>query len=939
MSSRTSRAVQGRVVSAGMAIVYSGSRTMTLAADELHLLVGHRQVEELVGGHDGAGSRACHVIEVGSVVPSPTNTRDVILASVCALGGRHASFDASLVSSREYSPMSGRPVRRWLETVGQDLRYGLRSLRRTVLASSVMIASVALGIGVATAVFTLADVMLFRPLPYPNAGRLVVPYQTVIARARARRDTIPWSVARYEVLRRSIQGFEDAGFAAWVDGIIRPDVEDKPVRIEAVTPSLLTTLSIGAQRGRVFRGDEDATDAPATVAMISDRLWRSEYGADPSVIGRTVVINGVPVSVIGIMPAGFNGFAVGADVWLPLRMMARVDPSPRWTERLAMQAGTVIARAAPGLTMLSLQRQLAAAAAILNTVVADRFIAPDAERGIGVMTLADARRHPLVKPMLQLMGAAVLGLMLTVCANIASILLARGHARRNEMGVRIAMGASGGRIGRQVLTESTLLGALGLPVGMLLGLGGAMGLASVRPALPQSWILLRGTDLLAGASLAPNLRVLAFSSALAALATLLFGTGPAVAASRVDPVKLMTSAGDSHTAAPVRGRQVLVMAQVALATILLVAAGLMTRSLRAMLATDLGFRPRGVVTFRLTSSDTSASARIRRQEILTQVSGLAGVRGVATSACVPFDVACMVTVGLRAVGDADPTARPVDVELHSTSSDYFRTIGIVISSGRALVAEDTTVGRPRVVISETAARRLFGAASPIGKEVAFTGGDGAPMEVVGVARDVRFRSVDAAASPAVYVVAGENPYAPRYTATLLVRTNAAPGVAISSVTRAIRESGAPVGVSEARPLTSIVSAETSSTRFIAVLLLGFAVSAALLAGLGVYGVIAFIIAQRSREFGVRLVLGADQRHLLRTVVGRGAALVGGGVVIGVVVALGASRLVAALLYGVESFDAATYGVVAALVLVIGLMATFVPAYRIGRIDPSAALRG
>ncbi|HEX6048277.1 MAG TPA: FtsX-like permease family protein, partial [Gemmatimonadaceae bacterium] len=494
------------------------------------------------------------------------------------------------------------------------------------------------------------------------------------------------------------------------------------------------------------------------------------------------------------------------------------------------------------------------------------------------------------------------------------------------------------RIGRQVFTESALLGALGLPLGVGVGFLFAAALAELRPALPQHWVLLRGSDLLAGASLAPNLRVLAFSSAMAALATLMFGIGPAVAASRVDPVKLMTSAGDSHTSAPVRGRQFLVMTQVALATILLVTAGLLTRSLGEMLATDLGFRPEGVITFRLTSIDTSASARIRRQEILRQVSGMPSVRGAATTSCVPFDIACMYSVGLRAVGDADPTARPVGVEYHAASEDYLRTMGIAITAGRALVAEDTTVGRPRVVISETAARRLFGTVSPIGKEVAITEGAGTSMEVVGVARDVRFRSVDAADTPAIYLLAGENVGAPRYTATLFVRSNAAPGIAISSITRTIRESGAPVGISEARPLTSIVRSETSSTRFVAVVLMGFAVSAMLLAGLGVYGIISYIVSQRSREFGVRLVLGANEGQLLRTVLGRGAVLVGGGVAIGVVVALGASRVVAALLYGVETFDAMTYVVVVALVVAIGLTATFLPALRIGRIDPSAALR-
>ncbi|MDF2774500.1 MAG: macB 19, partial [Geminicoccaceae bacterium] len=564
---------------------------------------------------------------------------------------------------------SWQPIRRWLETIAQDVRYGLRSLRRTALATSVMVASVALGIGIATAVFTLADVMLFRPLPYRAAERLVVPYQTVIVRAGARRDTIPWSLARYEVLRRSVQGFEDAGFAAWVDGIIRPDIEDKPIRIEAVTPSLLTTLSIGAQAGRVFKGDEDAADVAGTVAMISDRLWRTEYAADRSIVGRAVSINGVPVTVIGVMPRGFSGFVVGADVWLPIRMMARVDPTSRWTERVSSQVGTVIARMAPGQTIPLMQRQLEAAFPILNTLTAEPYVAADAQLGIGVITLAEARRHPLVKPMLQLMGAAVLGLMLIVCANIASILLARGHARRNEMGVRIALGASGGRVGRQVLTESMLLGALGLPPGVLLGFLCAGALASLRPSLPQTWVLLRGTDLLAGASLAPNLRVLVFSSAVAAIATLLFGIGPSVAAARVDPVKLMTSAGDSHTSAPVRGRQFLVMAQVALATILLVTAGLMTRSLRAMLNTDLGFQPNGVVTFRLSSIDTSASARIRRQEMLTQIAGAPAVQSVTMAPCVPFDLACMVTVGVRAVGNADPTARPVEVEYRPAAAD------------------------------------------------------------------------------------------------------------------------------------------------------------------------------------------------------------------------------------------------------------------------------
>jgi predicted permease len=826
-----------------------------------------------------------------------------------------------------------------LDTIAHDVRYGLRSLMRTKLATTVMTGSIALGIAVATAVFTLADVMLFRPLPYRDAERLVVPYQTLVIRAGARRDTVPWTLARYEVLKSAVQGFEDAGFAAWVDGIVRIDDEDRPVRIEAITPSLFSTLSIRPQAGRLFGVDEDAANVASTAAMISDRLWRREFGGDASLVGGTIMVNGTAISVVGIMPAGFNGFAVGADVWIPTRMAARIDPSPRWTERLAVQPGTVIARMGPGLTTNLIQRELNAALPLIDATAGDGgSSSPEAQRGIGVMLLAEARRHPLVKPMLQLMGVAVLGLLLTVCANIASILLARGHARRNEIGVRIALGASQRRVGRQVLTESAVLAAFGLPPGILLGYLFADGLASLRPALPQSWVLLRGTDLLAGASLAPNPRVLLFSCVVAGLAALIFGIGPALVASRTDPAKLITSAGDSHTAAPVRGRQFLVMAQIALATVLLVTAGLMTRSLRAMLDTDLGFRADGVVAFRMTSIDTSAAARIRRHEFLTGLTGTRGVLAAATSGCVPFDLTCMFTSGVRSLAEADASAPSVQAELHQTSSDYFRTLGIPLVAGRAFLAEDTTTGQPRVVISDAAAKRLFGNVPAVGKVLALDGLRGPPVEVVGVVADVHFRSVDAAATPAVYFLSGEDASAPRFGGTLFVRTTGAPGAAIAAITRVTRASGVPMGLSEARALTDVVRAETSSTRFIATLLVGFAASAVLLAGLGIYGVIAYIVVQRAREFGVRLVLGANERDLLRGVLGRGAAMVAGGVVIGAFVAVAASKVVAALLYGVESFDATTYAVVIAIVTSVGLLATFIPARRIARIAPSDALR-
>ena len=827
-------------------------------------------------------------------------------------------------------------VGQWFISAGHDVRHGRRTLLRTPLATGVMIASIALGIGVATAVFTLADVMLMRPLPFPGAERLVVPFQTLRVQSRAREDTVAWTFARYEVLKRAARGFDALGFAAWTDAVVRVADEDRPIRVEAITRSLIPTFSIAAQSGRAFITEEDDATNPTTVAMISDRLWRSAFGANPRIVGSTLEVDGTPVTVIGIMPPRFTGFTIGADVWLPVRMMGRIDPAPRWTERLAAQSGTVVGRTAPGITLTALNRSLIAALPLINDVATDRFTGNTVDRGIGVVTLAEARRHPLVKPILELMTAAVVGLLAIVCANIASILLARGHARRGEMGVRIALGASPRRIGRQVLTECALLAAVALPCGILIGSFCAEALANVRPALPQNWVLLRGTDLLAGATFDPNVHVLVFASLVAALATMLFGIGPAISASRVHAARLIATSGDLHATAPVRGKQILVVSQVALATILLISAGLMLRSLNALLRVDLGFRPEGVVTLALASSDTSASARLRRQDLITHLATAPGIGSVATSGCVPFDLACVVTLGVRALSSS--ADRPIDAEVHGVSSGYFRTLGIPLVSGRVFANEDTTIDRTPVVISEAAARQLFGGASPIGKQLALDQPNARSMNVIGVVRDVRFRSVDAVGAPAIYTLTGEDATAPRFTTTLFVRSTISAAAASVTVTREIRAAEAPMSVTGMRTMPDVVRAETSTIRFVTLLLLGFAVAALALAGLGVYGVVAYTVSQRTKELGLRLVLGADDRGLLISTLARGSLLVAIGLSAGVVLALATSRLVSSFLFGVQPLDAFTYVAVIGVVGAIGVVATLVPARRVMRIDASAALR-
>jgi putative ABC transport system permease protein len=829
-------------------------------------------------------------------------------------------------------------LRRQATSFARDLKFGVRVLARAPLATTIMAVSTALGIGVTTAVFTLADVMLFRPLPYPNADRLVVPYQTVTVRSQARQDTITWTFAQYQLLRQTVAAFEDAGFAAWMDAIARPIEEDRSIRIEAITPSLLTTFSLRAAKGRLLLENDDIPDAASTAALISDHLWKSAYGGSSSVIGTTMLVNRVPVTIVGIMPRGFTGFAIGADLWMPMRMMARVAPSARWTENLSRQSGTVIARLARGVTMRNLGRYLHAAYPIVNQIAAQRYVAADVDRSVGVMTLAESRQHPLVRPILGLMAAAVAILLLIVCANIASILLARGYARRHETGVRIAMGASRGRVKLAALTESALLGALGLPMGVLLAYVFASAVGDLRPPLPQNWVLLRGTDLLAGASLAPGWRVLGFATLIAGVSTLLFGIAPAIAQSRVDAARLITGGGDSHATAPMRGRQLLVVAQVALATMLLVGAGLMTRSLRALLDTDLGFQSKGVVMLQLTSMDTSASARLRRTNFIDGLTSVPGIERIATAGCVPFDLSCMFSLGVRATDNADASARPVDTDLHWVSPDYFRVFGIPMLAGRALSAEDTTMGVGHVVIGASAARRLFGDLNrALGKPVILEGGN-RPVIIVGVARDVRFRSVEGSPSPAIYSIGGEDPGASHYQQTLFVRSSVGEAAAIATVRNAVRSSGVPVSIAAARPMSDLVRDATSSSRFVAMLLVAFAAAALLLAALGVYGTIAYIVAQRSREFGIRLVLGAEVAELTMALVMKGIWLIAAGIAIGVVLAFAGSRLIAALLYGVTVFDVATLVSVVLVVGVIGVAATALSTVRVGRIDVGETLR-
>jgi putative ABC transport system permease protein len=829
----------------------------------------------------------------------------------------------------------------WLDSLRQDLRFAVRSLGRTPLFTSVAALSLALGIGATLAVFTLANVMLLKPLPFDAPEQLLVAFQTRPGAVAGHSDTLRWPFAKYERLRRLVPEIEDAGFSTWQDVTIPTAVGAERVRAEIVTASMLTMLRVKPAFGRTFLGDEDMPNAASSVGMVSFRLWRRQFASDPGMVGSKIQINGVPITIVGVMPLEFTGFVSGADVWLPLHVMARVQPGSRWSGRLAEQVGTIVvrARSAGEADLSALRLRLRAAARELSSMVPDPGSA-GGELSADVISLAKARRHPMVEPLLILLAIGVGAVLLIVCANVAGLLLARGRARQGEMAVRIALGARPSRIVRQLMTENVVLAFLGTLPGILVAYWGAVALAQLRPQLPQTFVLLRGTDLLAGASLAPDWRFYAAASALALVVALLFGAAPALAAARTAIGEMLKSAGRHKGHWKAGGRRAIVAGQVALATMLLVGAGLMVRSLRAIARTDLGFDPRGVIVVGVSSSDTTAAGRARRQAVLDEIGTLPTVEVAGVASCRPFDRECSFSMPVAGVGAIalDP-ARAPELDVHLVSPGYFDAMRIPVVAGRELGMAEMTGESRGVLISESAARLLWKDRQWVpGRTVMARGPGQEPSEVIGVVADVKFASVEKTPRAALYMtqaLAGEGA---QYTATVYVRARAISGALLSLIQQAIQRGDPTAAISSMTSATDLVRGATSSTRFVATLLVVFAAIAAFLAMLGIYGVLAFMVAERGREISIRIAFGAQPRWLVGDVLRQSALLTGAGLGVGIIGALGASSVLSSFLYGVARADALTYVTIVVVVTGVGLLAAFVPAKRVTTVNVAALLR-
>jgi len=808
--------------------------------------------------------------------------------------------------------------REWISGIRQDLRYGFRTLLRSPSFTSMAVITLALGIGATTAIFSLVYAVLLAPLPYPNPDRLVRVWETS-PQGDPRNVVSSGNVTDWQERARSfsVLGAHTVSFPVTLTG------NGDPARVVTadVQPEVMRALNIPPRLGRIFN-PRDALDGD--VALLSHGFWQTRYGADPGVLDRTVTLDDISYTIVGVMPEGFEFPAEGVDFWLPITR-DHFDPTERTSHNY-----TVLARLAPGVTVEAAQDEMTAIAAQI------------AQEHPAEMTGWSARVVPLHEDLTRNAGAlfwvllgGVVVVLLIACGNLANLLLARAVSRQREMAVRGALGAGRSRILRQLLTESGLLAAMG-----------AAGALLLAPPLQQ--VLLRtapeGIPLLDRAAI--DLPMLAFTMAAALGSALLFGLVPALQASRSDLLSALRSGRDGSAAGHGRLRSILLMAQVALSVVLLVSAGLLVRSFRALQGTELGFDPHGLilmdVNLPLARYPATSEQVSFYDQLLEHVAGLPGVTDVAGTSQPPGSASQMTfSFAIEGHVPSNPTGREDDEALHAVTPGYFETLGRRMIRGRPFDANDGADAPPVVIINQSLARKHWPQGDAVGQRIAFRVGETPWRRIVGVVDDARLQSPDRAPGPAIYIPLAQKNWSWLTWTTVVART--APGTDPVSMADGLRRTL--LEMDPGLPPQSITTVEAAFRENIAprtfamTLVGGFGTLALILSVVGLYGLITYTVTRQRREIGVRIAMGASSGHVVKDVLMRTLGLTAAGAVIGVVGALIAGRFIRGLLFGVSAVDTTTYMVTLALVAAVALITALLPAVRAARTDPREALAG
>ncbi|MFL6333869.1 MAG: ABC transporter permease [Pyrinomonadaceae bacterium] len=814
-------------------------------------------------------------------------------------------------------------------TLLQDLRFSVRRLLKSPGFTLVAVASLALGIGANTAIFSLVNTVLLRPLPVQKPERLVS-----VAVVGKDDSMLAFSYPTYKDYRERSGDALSGLFAERLAPMsLSRGGNNERVWGYLVTGNYFEVLGVAAARGRTFTPDEDRAALSAPVAVLSHACWQRRFGADPEVVGRDVLLNGRPFRVVGVMPEGFAGTEIiyTPEVWVPMTMQAWIEPGNEWLERRGTQNIFAVGRLKDGVTAGQAQASLN----LLAEQVGREY--PDTNEGQKIVLVPPGFIVP------QLRGAAVgfaavlmgtVGLVLLIaCTNLASLLLARASGRRKEIALCVALGASRWRLVRQLLTESLLLAVAGGAAGLLLAVWILGLVAAYRPPMDVPiWI-----------EAAVDWRVMLFTLCASLLTTLLFGLAPALQATRTDLVPALKDMGGQAGRSRSRLRSALVVAQVTLSLVLLVAAGLTLRALARLQTTSPGFEVGNglVASFDLgLQGYDEARGREFQRRLVERVRGLPGVRAASLTDLFPLSLNYSSS---DVYIEGRPGARGANVPLAMVASvehGYFDAMSIPVVAGRPLGERDDEKAPRVVVVNETFARRFFPGADPareaLGKRMSFRGDEGPWNEIVGVAKDGKYWTIGEAPQMFVYASMAQS-YGS--TVTLVVRTTGGdPRALISALNAEVRAIDPTLPLYDVKTVEEHMGVSLFPARVAAALLGSFGLLALLLAGMGVYGVVSYAAAQRTREIGIRMALGARRGDVLRLVAGRGMLLVGLGVGLGLAFAFALTRFMEGLLYGVSATDPFTFAFVVAVLLGVALLACLVPARRATKVDPMVALR-
>lgn len=816
-----------------------------------------------------------------------------------------------------------------VEQVSTDLKLAARLLVKNPGFTAVALVSLALGIGATTTIFSLLNALLLQPLPGRQPARLATVYTSDFSGPRYGTS----SYADYLDFRAGSPAFEGLAAYGAKPLLFTEGSESQRVLAQLVSGNFFDVLGLPARFGRtILKGEETAGEHP--VIVLSDAFWRSRFAADPGVVGRAVALNGKPYTIVGVGPAGFAGLirGVGVDLFVPVAMDPSLTGDP--LDSRGNRGLLLIGRLRPGAGVEEARAELALVARRLHASHPDSWTDRQGKpRAVSVLPEDASRVLPIVRgPISAFLGvlfAAVALVLLVACSNVASLLLARANTRRREIAVRVALGAGRGRLVRQLLTESLLLGGLAGVLGVALAELSIRLILAFQPPLPFSLAL--GLEL--------DARVLLFALALSLATGVVFGLLPALRASRTGPRAALQARGtDARSKRGIALRDLLVTAQVAGSLVLLVSAGLLLRSLGNAQAIDPGFDPERALVFSLdlqAQGYDPARGAAFYAALQERLQATAGVTAASFATYLPLTLGGERR-GMRVVGYEPGAGEDMEIASSFVGASYFEAMRTAIVRGRGLTEQDAPGGRAVVVVNEAFVRRYWPGRDGLGERLAL-GWDESEvvMEVVGIARDGKYASLGEAPTPYVFF-----PHRQLYRSQMavVVRTESDPTALVAQMRRQVHALDPTLPVYDVKTLSAHLGTSLFPARAAATLLGLTGALALLLAALGLYGVLSYLVTLRTREIGVRVALGARREDVMRLVVGRGVKLAGAGLAIGLLASFGVTRFLSFLLYGTSPLDPATFAVVVALFAVVTLVAAWAPARRAASVEPLVALR-